>query len=419
VLAITGDLDGHGHLQVDLRPLTHASDLLYVDGSVVDGAVQTVDVNFGAMPTSAMLSGSTAFAHVSGNSTAGSFVGGRVLGLTPSDFLTLQVNVTSQIDASGAAADVFSVGVAATGLSHAGSVAAALAPGAQSMVNSLVGTWRQRTGVQIDKGTIGLSPWFRMFNDRGSISTDHVASNFGQGGTFGFDENNSGWELGLDARPFEQIHAGLLIGESDGNQRLAGTGSGDVDGQTVGLYGTWIGNQGFYVDASFRWTGLRGRVRADGNQQYTDGEADSFNVEAGFGAWSLPGDVQLQPQVQYTRTSLDFRPLVSDLTTFDDHSATSSRGRVGVLFSKTIVNGGWTWMPYGSVNAIREFDGEYTYSIDNDFLGTTSTKGTSAMVELGLGMHKDKVTVSGGLNWTDGGSLSSFFGGQLVLRTTW
>jgi len=33
-------------------------------------------------------------------------------------------------------------------------------------------------------------------------------------------------------------------------------------------------------------------------------------------------------------------------------------------------------------------------------------------------MHKDKVTVTGGLNWTDGGALSSFFGGQLVLRYT-
>jgi outer membrane autotransporter protein len=310
------------------------------------------------------------------------------------------------------------VGVQAAGLGNAGSVAAALAPGAQSMVNSLIGTWRQRTGVQVDKGTTGLSPWLRMFNDRGDIHADHVASNFGQAGEFGFDEANSGWELGLDARPWDQVHVGALLGESDGNQRLSGVGSGDIGGQTFGVYGTWIGDNGYYVDASFRWTGLTARLRADGMQQYTDGEADSFNVEAGFGAWSLPGNVLVQPQVQYTHTSLDLHPLVADLTTFDAKSATSSRGRVGVLFSKTIANDGWTWLPYGSVSAVREFDGEYAYSINDDFAGTTSTKGTSALVELGLGMHKDKVTVTGGLNWTDGGALSSFFGGQLVLRYT-
>jgi outer membrane autotransporter protein len=110
---------------------------------------------------------------------------------------------------------------------------------------------------------------------------------------------------------------------------------------------------------------------------------------------------------------------VSGQTTFDAKSATSSRGRVGVLVSKTIANGGWTWLPYGSVSAVREFDGEYGYAINDDFSGTTSTKGTSALVELGLGMHKGKVTVTGGLNWSDGGALESFFGGQLVLRTTW
>lgn len=418
-LTITGDLDGQGHIHVDLRPLTNTSDLLYVDGSIVDGAVQTVDVDLGGKPTSAMLNGTATFAHVTGNSAAGAFVGGRVLGYDPGNFLDLQVQVTSQIDASGAASDLFSVGVQTAGLSNAGSVAAALAPGAQSMVNSLIGTWRQRTGVQVDRGTIGLSPWLRMFSDRGDIRADQVTSSFGQGGTFGFDQANSGWELGLDARPWNAIHLGLLLGESDGNQRLAGTGSGDIGGQTFGVYGTWTGATGYYVDASFRWTGLTARVRADGTQQYTDGEADSFNVEAGFGAWSLPGDVLLQPQAQYTRTKLDLHPLVAGMTTFDAQSATSSRGRVGVLLSKTVDAGGWAWMPYGSVSAVREFDGEYDYAINDVFTGTTSTKGTSALVELGLGMHKGKVTVTGGLNWSDGGALDSFFGGQLVLRTTW
>jgi hypothetical protein len=68
---------------------------------------------------------------------------------------------------------------------------------------------------------------------------------------------------------------------------------------------------------------------------------------------------------------------------------------------------------------VHEFDGESTYTIGNTFVGSTSTDGTSAMVELGLGAQNGGFSVTGGANWTDGGALQSFVGGQVVLRYTW
>lgn len=419
VLTINGDLGGSGALNIDLRPLTGASDLLYVDGNVASGAVQTVNVDFGGSLTTDLLDSTTQFASVSGNSGAGSFVGGQVLGWSATDFIDLQVNVTSQIDASGAASDVFSVGVAAVGLTDPGTLAASIAPGAQSLVNAQVGTWRQRMGVQPGNGTIGLSPWLRMFGDAGDVRPGHVASNFGTGGNFDFQQSNTGWELGLNTRPNEHLNLGVLVAKSEGHQHLDdGAGTSYLDGRTFGVYATWIADR-FYVDASMRWMGFDADLRSAGARQRTDGSADAFNIEAGFNGWNVAG-LNLQPQVQYTHTRVsDIRPLRGDVAVFDAGSAGSSRGRVGLAVDKTFAAGGWTLTPYGSLNAIREFDGKYGYNVDDVFFGSTSTEGTSALVELGMGARKDKLSVTGGVNWTDGGALNSVFGGQVVVRYNW
>ena len=418
VLTIHGDLGGSGALDIDLRPLTGASDLLYVDGNVASGAVQTVNVDFGGPVTLDLLGSATPFAQVSGSSGAGSFVGGHVLGWDASDFINLQVNVTSQIDAGGAASDVFSVGVTAAGLSDAGTLAASIAPGAQSLVNAQVGTWRQRMGVQPDNGMVGLSPWLRMFGDAGDVKPGHVTSNFGAAG-FGFQQSNTGWELGLDTRPGEHLHLGVLVAKSEGHQHLDdGAGTSYLDGRTFGLYATWIADR-FYVDASMRWMGFDADLRSAGTRQRTDGSADSVNIEAGFNGWTV-GGLNLQPQVQYTHTRVsDIRPLRGDAAVFDAGSAGSSRGRVGLALDKTFAAGGWTLTPYGSLNAIREFDGRYGYNVNDVFFGSTSTEGSSALVELGMGARKDRLSVTGGVNWVDGGALDGVFGGQLVVRYNW
>ena len=104
---------------------------------------------------------------------------------------------------------------------------------------------------------------------------------------------------------------------------------------------------------------------------------------------------------------------------FEPGPAGSSRARVGLAVDKSFAAGGWTLTPYGSLNAIREFDGKYGYNVDNVFFGSTSTEGTSALVELGMGARKDKLSVTGGVNWSDGGALNSVFGGQVVVRYNW
>lgn len=414
VLTIVGDFAGQGDIHVDVSGLNQSSDRLYIEGGVIEPTMQTLNVNLLDMPTTASMS--VPLVYVNGDSTADNFVLGNVG--YGGGFLSLDFSLNADIDASNATADVFSLGVAVTGLSDMGSLAATIAPGAQSLVNAQVGTWRQRMGVVPEAGDVGLSPWVRMFTDSGDVNPQH-SSNFGPGGNFGFKQSNHGWELGLDARPTENFAVGVLFADSEGGQHLrAGAGSNRLDGKTFGLYGTLLAN-GFYVDVSQRWTGFDARLQSAAGTQTTEVSANAFNVEAGYTAWTV-ADIRVVPQAQYTRTEVsDISTLQIGQSTFVVDGGVSSRGRLGVAFDKTFESAGYTWTPYGSLNAVRELDGEYDYSVNGGLVGATSTEGTSAMVELGLGMRKGRLSITGGVNWIDGGAVQSFMGGQLAMRYSW
>lgn len=417
-LTIVGDFAGDGAIDVDVSALNGSSDVLYIDGSVVDGTVNTINVNLLDLPTTA--TSQVAMVQVSGDSSAGNFVIGNV-NYSPANFLDLDFSLSSQIDASNASNDVFSLGVQVAGLSDPGTLAAAIAPGAQSLMNSQIGTLRQRSGAIDHNDANDVNLWVRAFRNKGAIDPGHVAGNFGQGGHFAFDQDDSGLEVGADFALTEQFSLGVLLAKAEAKQDLrAGNGSDKIKGDTYGLYGTWKSPTGVYLDASARWMGFDATLHSIAGQLKSHGDAESYNLEMGY-AWTLSGGGQLIPQVQYTRTKVNnIHSLPQSLASFDPVGGDSSRGRIGLMYSKTFAAtaGGTVWTPYGSINAVREFDGKNSYAINGDFFGDTRTEGTSALVELGFSAKTGNLSVYGGLNWQDGGALQSFVGGQLGLRYT-
>lgn len=415
VLTITGDFTGEGAINLDVSALNQTADQLYIDGSVIEPTQQTLNVNLVDTVVNAP-STDIALVNVSGDSLASDFVLGNVI-YTPGGFLSLDFGLNSIIDSAGD--DVLSLGVDVAGLNSAGSLAAAVAPGAAALADAQIGTWRQRMGVMPEKGRVGLSPWLRWFTSSGDVEAQHEA-NFGAGGIFGFHQSNSGWELGLDYRPNERLAFGVLLGKSEGNQRLdGGMGSDRLDGSTFGLYGTWTGGNGHYVDLSHRRIDVDAFMRAASGPVRTTTEANALNLEAGFTAWTLAG-VNVMPQLQYTRTRIDDFELQDAGSTFVVDGGTSSRARLGVAFDKSFqTNGGYTLTPYGSLNVVRESDGGYSYTVNDGLMGETRTDGTSAMLELGLGTRKGGLSLTGGLNWTNGGAQQGVMGGQVVVRYGW
>ncbi len=419
-LTVLGDWAGSGRIAVDVDSLHNASDSLKIVGNVAPGSVTAVDVDLLALPTTAL--SSVPVVQVTGNSTAGSFVLGDVHFDTNKSFLVVQaVSLNSVIDASNTHPDVFSLGVAVTGLTDAGSLAAAFAPGVQRLMSSEVGTWRERMGVLDPQPQGSVGAWARAFSDSGTVHPGYVANNFGPGGNVAFDQDDSGQELGVDVAIGNGFSAGLLLGKAQASQHLSAAGGGRnrITGDTVGGYLTWVGANGAYVDASYRQMRFDARLEALAGESRASGKANTFNVETGW-AWAFGDGLKLVPQLQYTRTTVHGVDTLSGvLTGFTPDGGASSRGRAGLLLSKDIASAGTTWTPYAAVSAVREFDGRNDFTINGVFTGSTSTHGTSALVEGGLAMHRGKLSVFGGLNWQDGGALSGVFGGQLGLRYSW
>ncbi len=419
-LLITGDFAGDGDINVDVSGLTEVSDVLYIDGSVVTGTVNTINVDLLDLPDE--IEALIPIVYVSGISVAGNFVLGDVDWDDINTFVTLDFDLIADIDATNATPDVFSLGIEVTGLSDPGTLAASVAPSVLSLMNSQVGTWRQRMGVidSFSKGAISL--WARVFTDKGSFSPDHANFNFGQGGNYDWDQHNSGVEAGIDFSVTDEFSLGLMLAASDADIDLdPGVGRSEIDADTWGVYGTWISPNGFYLDASYRWMSFDVELNSVAGAMDASGDAESFNLELGY-AWTLAGGLKIEPQLQYTKTNVDNLDVLSTINgmTFRSEGGDSSRGRLGVAFRKSFgdADAGWLWTPYLTISAVREFDGETGYGINNTFFGATSVEGTSALLELGFTARHQNVSIYGGLNWQDGGAVDSFFGGQLGIRYT-
>jgi outer membrane autotransporter protein len=309
------------------------------------------------------------------------------------------------------------------GLSDLGTLAIAAAPGAQNLMASQIGTLQQRMGALSQPLKGGVSLWARVFGDSGTVDPTHSANNFGQGGHFGFDQSNTGEELGIDVAFTDELKAGLLVAKEQANQHLddGNAGSSRIKGTTGGAYATWIAPTGMYLDASFRAMRFTSRLNAASGQAWVKGDADAFNLETGK-TWTLDSGLQIAPQLQYTWNTVNHISSVSDtLAGFRSSDDTSSRGRLGVMVSKsyTAADAGTIWMPYVSVSAVHEFDGKNHYTINNTFSGQTGTAGTSALVTAGVNVTMHKLSFYGGANWLDGGAMKSFLGGQVGLRYSW
>ncbi|MDQ2703055.1 MAG: hypothetical protein M3Y70_09675 [Pseudomonadota bacterium] len=413
LLVINGDLGGDGAINLDISLLNGTADLLYVDGDVVDGTTQAVNLAIDSLD-GVLAGGSAQVVAVSGTVAANTFTGGQVLNVDPSNFLDLAVVVSS--DGAG----LFSASVGVAGLNDAGVLAGSVANGAHSLINSSIGTRNQRLGLApvLADGDVGLGPWIRVFSDDGDVAPD--ASGFGSDRDFGFSQENRGTEFGMNLSLGNGISLGVMGGNAEGTQKLTGAQGGDeIDLNTSGLYASWAGAH-FYADASMRWMDFDARLMSIGGEQRTSGNATAFNLEGGYTGWTF-GGFNIVPQAQYTRSVIDNVDVVEGTQTgLAIYGGVSERARVGVAVDRSFVGGmGITWTPFGALSAVREMDGNTGFTVADSFDGRASTSGNSTLAEIGVGLQRGRVSATVGANWADGGALDGFTGGQLVLRYTW
>jgi hypothetical protein len=408
-VALSGNLAGEGYLAFDVDGADLSADQLYVGGDVASASIQTVEVALLDLPVDAS-SFEVPLIHVAGDSGSGNFVLGEVANPTGS-LLDLSFSLVGDIDASNATDDVYSLRAEVLGLGETGVIAAAVAPGVQVLMQSVVGTLAQRNATLGDAPQGRFGAFGRVYRNQGTLDL----------GVGELSQRNSGGETGFDFAGSQRFSVGLLLGKAKAGQGLKGGGaSDDIEGDVKGAFGTMRLPRGIYADLSHRRLKFDARMHTPDGIVTTSGVAETSNAEGGY-KWKSKNGLVLEGQYQVMRTKLVSLDMAGTAVEFRSRPELSVVSRVGLSATKYFkpAPGGTLWEIHANGNFIRESGGKNDFEVANSIEGSTDIGGNSTLVEIGFTGRRGLLLMFGGLSWQDGGALQNFFGGQLGARYTW
>jgi hypothetical protein len=440
VLTVVGDFGGDGDIAIDVSGLNKIGDLLYIDGSVVSGSVNVFDVDLLDLPADGFAD--VPLVEVAGDSVAGNFVLGNV-NYTPIPFITTNISLESNINSANTSPDTFSLRVDMTA-NEGGAIAAVLPAGVQLLVNDVVGSWHKRVEGMDDSGKSKFSLWGRIYVNKGKVDPDFHSDGV-TGGSFAFEQKNSGGEAGLDYALNDRFNFGIILGKANANQDLRiGLGTDHINGTVAGGYGTFRLPRGFYFDLSHRRLKFDAEIDSPEGNMGASGEAETTNAETGY-SFNFKG-FQIEGQVQHTHTklvSLDslslgpgtpgggtpggatFKTVAAAATDpepieFDNDADLSQVSRAGVDIRKKFqTQTGTIWEFHATTNRIRQAGGNNHFQLTDSLGGKVDIGGDSTLVDLGFTARSGLLLIYGAVTWQNGGALQDFFGAQLGAKYTW
>ena len=254
-----------------------------------------------------------------------------------------------------------------------------------------------RTG---EKGNI----WVRNVNSHQKLT----ALSTGESQTSGFKQNVHNLQIGADAAATDKVRLGGFVGHSQANIDFNNHyGNGKVKGQTLGLYGTYLADNGVYLDNIAQYSHLTADSNHTEKQRYN---AYTLSTEIGK-QFQLAGAWTVTPQAQLAWTYINGKEKEDSL------SAVSSR--VGLRLAKTFeLSRGWKLQPYAEANTIttRNHHSDINYHGTQLNVESYRSRFTSAVgLNAGLGNHRMGLEV----NRADGKNIKQPFGVQVVYRFQW
>ena len=254
-----------------------------------------------------------------------------------------------------------------------------------------------RTG---EKGNI----WVRNVNSHQKLT----ALSTGESQTSGFKQNVHSLQIGADAAATDKVRLGGFVGHSQANIDFNNHyGNGKVKGQTIGVYGTYMADNGVYLDNIAQYS----RLTADSNHTEKH-RYNAYTLSSEIGKqFQLAGAWTVTPQAQLAWTHINGKEKEDRL------SAVSSR--VGLRLAKTFeLSRGWKLQPYAEANAIttRNHHSDINYHGTQLNVESYRSRFTSAVgFNAGSGNHRMGLEV----NRADGKHIKQPFGVQVVYRFQW
>lgn len=278
-------------------------------------------------------------------------------------------------------------------------------------------TLRSRMG-SLRMGHRESGVWSRAYGNRYDMSA---------GGGVGYQQTQQGVSVGVDgAMPLSDstMLLGVMGGYSHSSLDLARGTTGSVDSYYLGLYGTWLADNGYYVDALTKLNRFQNSsdVRMSDGQR-TGGDYNNYGLGASVEAGKridLDNGMFVSPFVQVSTLWVQGKRYELDNgMQARSNRADSLLGKVGTHVGQTrSMEDGGTFDYYAKVAIAHEFADTHQVKVngnrfDNDLSGTR--------LELGLGTAvniSERVQLHADFDYAKGRDIQQPWGINLGVRYT-
>ncbi|VEJ55613.1 P.93 [Pragia fontium] len=225
-------------------------------------------------------------------------------------------------------------------------------------------TLLQRMGDLRQNGESG-NMWLRGFAGK--------FDSFSGGKLSHFDMKYSGVQFGADKRVSTELplFTGIFIGQTHGSPNYR-TGGGSTKSDSVGLYATYMANNGFYLDGMAKYSHIKNsfNVRdSQDNRVNGNGNSDGFSasLESGqkFSLNQLGNGFYIEPQAQLSFSHQGTNNIVaSNGLKIDLGSYKSIIGRASAVVGYELPQGNHSLNIYLKTGYLREFSGDTDYQLN-------------------------------------------------------
>ncbi|MFK3796193.1 autotransporter outer membrane beta-barrel domain-containing protein [Pseudomonas sp. NPDC088444] len=260
--------------------------------------------------------------------------------------------------------------------------------------NSELTTLRSRMGEV--RGREEGGGWMRSYGSRFNASLDSGVS---------YQQKQRGLSFGADAPvPVSDGHllVGVMGGYSTSDLDMGRGSSGEVDSYYLGAYGTWLSDDGYYLDGVLKVNQFHNQSKvamSDGAKAKGDYSNKAVGGSVEFGKHiKLPDDYFVEPFAQVSSVWVDGNSYTLDNGLKAKSNQTQSvLGKVGATLGRQFaLKDGGVVQPYVRVAAAHEFSRGNDVSVngqrfDSDVFGSRAELGAGLSVSLSerLQVHAD------------------------------
>ena len=238
-----------------------------------------------------------------------------------------------------------------------------------------------------DKEAAKGGVWARYY--RGELSADSAYDRE-------FSQDYTAFQGGIDkVQDFKggKLYTGIAVNRIDSNAGYT-AGSGDLSSTGVGVYASWLGSKGHYIDVIARGSKLTNDfklVDLSGNAAKADYDTWAYGISAEYGyRQQLNAGWFVEPQAELSLGhigSVDYT--MSNGGRIKNDGVDSAVTRIGILGGKEFTIGGRPSNAYVKASLLHDFGGSggATGYYGNDSLALQTGDLTGTWYEIGLGAN--------------------------------